>query len=232
MESGPRRIEFDLADLDEQLEAFGELWPTAVADDRSTFFGETTGSSGEGARLVPPLLGPPVAAGETLTQYRRRLAALPGGDPVLAVSRHAIVLVRAAGVAIGYWDGDELLRHKAIRKYVVRGKGRAQPTHLKTRGKSRYGSRLRLQNWRSLLSETNARLTEYWNDLGAPERIFVSVPVRVFTDLAAADPPPPFRRDDPEVVRLPIHVHRPDHAELLRVRRWLRRGRVELPTAR
>jgi hypothetical protein len=26
-----------------------------------------------------------------------------------------------------------------------------------------------------------------------------------------------------------MHVHRPDHAELLRVRAWLVRGRLELP---
>jgi len=28
---------------------------------------------------------------------------------------------------------------------------------------------------------------------------------------------------------VPMHVHRPDHAELLRVRSWLARGRLELP---
>ena len=42
------------------------------------------------------------------------------------------------------WRGEELVRHKVFKRYVVRGRGRAQPTHLKSKGKSRYGSRLRL----------------------------------------------------------------------------------------
>jgi len=28
---------------------------------------------------------------------------------------------------------------------------------------------------------------------------------------------------------VPMHVHRPDHAELVRVRVWLAMGRLELP---
>ena len=42
-------------------------------------------------------------------------------------------------------DDGEIVHTKSIKKYVVRGRGRAQPTHLATKGKSRYGSRLRLQ---------------------------------------------------------------------------------------
>jgi hypothetical protein len=42
-------------------------------------------------------------------------------------------------------------------------------------------------------------------------------------------PPPPFARDDPALQRLPLHVHRPDFDELLRVRVWLEHGCLELP---
>ena len=49
-------------------------------------------------------------------------------------------------IATRLWRDDELVAHKVVKKYVVRGRGRAQPLHLKTRGKSRYGSRLRLAN--------------------------------------------------------------------------------------
>lgn len=215
MDSARRTFRFPLADLSEQVEAFAARWPDAVADPRGRTF---VGDAGA-ARLQPPCLLPPPLPGETPRDYVQRI------DP--AVGRHVVLLVRAAGTALGYWDGAELLRHKAIRKYVVRGNGKAQPTHLATKGKSRYGSRLRLQNWKRLLSETNARLRDWWDELGAPARVHVSVPVRVFTDLLAADPAPPFTRD--QVARIPLHVHRPDHAELLRVRRWLASGGVELP---
>jgi hypothetical protein len=122
-----------------------------------------------------------------------------------------------------------LLHHKASRRYVVRGHGKAQPLHRKTRGKSRYGARLRLQNWKRLLAETNARLRDYWRDFGAPERVFLAVPVRTLPELLAAEPAPPFARDDPRLQRVPMHVHRPDFAELQRVRRWLGSGRLEVP---
>ncbi|MFN9757759.1 MAG: hypothetical protein ACK58X_15235, partial [Planctomycetota bacterium] len=156
-----------------------------------------------------------------LADYAQRL---PG-----PVERSVVLLLQAGAMAIGYWDGDELLHHKASRRYVVRGHGKAQPLHRKTRGKSRYGARLRLQNWKRLLAETNARLRDYWRDFGAPERVFLAVPVRTLPELLAAEPAPPFVRDDPRLQRVPMHVHRPDFAELQRVRRWLGIGRLELP---
>ncbi|MCA8952511.1 MAG: hypothetical protein KDE27_23570 [Planctomycetes bacterium] len=217
----PRRtIRFELPDLVEQLEAFATRWPDAGFDERARGFAPV----GEDGLLAPPLLALRPVPGENVRRYRRRCE-----DEGVAAGRHAVLLVRAAGVAIGYWHDAELLRHKAIRKYVIRGHGKAQATHLKTKGKSRYGARLRLQNWRSQLGETNEYLAAWWDELGAPRRVFVAVPVRVLSELLAADPPPPFGRDDPALERIPLHVHRPDHAELLRVHHRLGEGRVELP---
>ena len=214
--SGGRAHRFGLADLAEQAVAFLCRWPGARADRRGvTFVGAP------GARLRLPLLAPRAAAGERLADYAPRL---PGPG-----ERSVVLLLQAGAMAIGYWDGDELLHHKAIRRYVVRGHGKAQPLHRKTRGKSRYGARLRLQNWRRLLGETNERLRDYWRDHGAPERVFLAVPVRTLPELLAADPAPPFARDDARLQRVPMHVHRPDFAELQRVRRWLGSGRLEVP---
>lgn len=207
---------FALADLPEQVDAFRQRWPSARADRRGLAF-----AGAPGARLRLPLLAPRAAAGEALADYAARL---PG-----PVERSVLLLLQAGAMAIGYWDGDELLRHKAIRRYVVRGHGKAQPLHRKTRGKSRYGARLRLQNWKRLLGETNERLQDCWREFGAPERVFVAVPVRTLPELLAADPAPPFARDDGRLQRVPMHVHRPDFAELQRVRRWLGVGRLELP---
>lgn len=209
-------MRFPLQDLEEQVGDFGLSWPGAVADRAGVTF-----AGGAGARLRLPLAAPRAQPGETATAYRRRL---PG-----PCERHAVLLLQAAGVALGYWDGEELLQHKALRKYVVRGHGKAQPKHLETRGKSRYGSRLRLQNWQRLLAETNAWLAAAFALHGEPERIFVAVPVRATAALFGAEPPPPFARDDARVQRLPVHVHRPDFAELQRVRGWMRYGRLELP---
>lgn len=209
-------MRFALADLGEQVEAFLQRWPEAVADRRGQSF-----RGAPGALLRVPLLAPRVGPGESLRAYSARL---PG-----SVERSVLLLLRAGAMAVGYWDGDELLHHKAVRRYVVRGHGKAQSLHAKTKGRSRYGARLRLQNWRRLLGETNERLRDYWHDYGAPERVFVAAPVRVLADLAAAEPLPPWGDDGGFVQRVPMHVHRPDHEELLRVRRWLGLGRLELP---
>ena len=101
----------------------------------------------EGRCLVAPMVRfhPPLAVPIedcTATEYLQRLESFRLG-------LHAVLLIQAGACALGLWRDEELLEHKAFKAYVVRGRGRAQPTHLKTRGKSRYGSRLRLQNHRA-----------------------------------------------------------------------------------
>lgn len=213
----PRSLRFPLADLAEQLEAFGQAFPAAIGDRAGLGFA----AAGQGARLRLPLLAPRLQPGEALPAYASRLPGPP--------ERCAVLLLRAGAMAFGYWDAEALVDHKAVRRYVVRGHGKAQSLHRKTRGKSRYGARLRLQNWQRLLRETNARLAAAFADHGEPERIFLGIPVRVMADLWAADPAPPFARDDARCQRLPVYVHRPDHAELLRIHGWLRHGRLEFP---
>lgn len=212
-----RGVRFHWRDLSEQLQAFAERWPAAVADARGHGFVVAATP----ARLDVPLVATRPAPGERIDAYAARLEAEPGLQVVL--------LVRAGAVALGCWQGDELVAHKALRKYVVRGNGRAQPTHLKTRGKSRYGSRLRLQNWHRLLAETNERLRDLWQQFGEPSRVFWSAPVRVWADVLAEEPRPPFPRDAAQLQRIPLHVHRPDFDELRRVRTWLEHGRLVLP---
>jgi hypothetical protein len=125
---------------------------------------------------------------------------------------------------MGLWEGEALLAHKVIKKYVVRGKGKAQPTHLKTRGKSRYGSRLRLRNAQAQLVQTNEKLASWWAAHGAAEDVFVSCPKRTLPELFACSPPPPFPRE--ALLRIPLDVHVPDFQELKNVYRRMSRGRV------
>jgi hypothetical protein len=209
---------FAWQDAHEQLLAFAARWPAARADAKGRAFVDVA----SGARLVLPFVLPEAVPGAAPLAHAARLPS--------RIGRCCIVLLQAGAAAIGYWDGDELLRHRARKKYVVRGAGRAQPLHQKTKGKSRYGSRLRLLNWKHLLQETNELLHECWRDHGAPEQVFLSVPVRALADLFAAVPAPPFGRGDATVRRVPLHVHVPRHEELLRVRRWLLRGRLESPS--
>lgn len=216
-----RSIRFGLDDLGEQVEGFWQRWPDARADERGERFvsGDATG------RLRLPLAAMRAVAGEQIGDYAERLP--PAGEAIDECQ--LVLLLRAGAMAFGCWQGSELVQHKAVRKYVVRGNGKAQGTHLKTRGKSKYGSRLRLQNWRSLLGETNERVADCERQFGPFDRVFVGIPVRVFSELFEADPKPPFARDAASLQRIPVHVHRPGYDELLRVRGLLCRGSVELP---
>jgi hypothetical protein len=162
-----------------------------------------------------PLLQP-VRGTESTSSFLTRLH---GAEPL-----QLLVLVQAGASAMGLWSGSELVAHKALKKYVVRGRGRAQPTHLKTKGKSRYGSRLRLRNASAQLSQTNEKLSEWHGEHGPADDVFMSCPKTTWPALFASTPPPPFTRE--QVIRIPLDVRVPDFGELRNVHRKMSRGRL------
>lgn len=177
--------------------------------------------AGDGTRAtltLPPVLGiPPDAAPSDIT-----------GHVPEQLGVEVVLLLRASRAALGLWIDDELAAHKVFRRYTVRrGQGHAQTTHLKTKGKSRYGSRLRLQQATRLLDEVNERLTEWEDEHGPYRAIHRACPVRLWADLCAHEPSPPFDARDPRLLPIRIHTHEPDFEELLRVRRHLTRGVIE-----
>ena len=160
----------------------------------------------ESLRVVPPIVFPIPEEAHNLADY---LATLPE-EP----TRHLVLLMQAGATAMGWFEAGEVVRTKSDKKYVVRGRGKAQPTHLSTKGKSRYGSRLRLQNARSLQAETIERLIDWWDELGTPDEVFYSAPVRLWTDLFECDPAPPFARKSAR--KIPLDVPVPTTETLLR----------------
>lgn len=167
---------------------------------------------------TPPLVVPVPSGCASLAAYVEQLPQELG--------RHLVVLMQAGAVSIGLFEDGEAVATKSFKRYVVRGSGRAQPTHLAQKGKSRYGSRLRLQNARRLLEETNEKLLEWEAELGPAERVFYSAPVRLWPSLFEARVPPPFERDGP-LVRIPRDLPRPTTDVLLRAYRGLCYGRLE-----
>ena len=175
-------------------------------------------------KWIPPAVFPIGHAG-SIEQY---LEDLPG-EPGLQV----VILLQAGAASLGFFHGGLAERTKSIKRYVVRGTGRSQSTHLKTKGKSRYGSRLRLQNAKALLEETNERLRDGWEELGDPEAVFYNAPVRLWADLCKAKPRPPFlseshvaSRPETPQIRIPLDLPVPTTDLLLRTYRALCHGRV------
>lgn len=170
-----------------------------------------------GIRVRPPLILPVDPVMRTVEAYVADLPEAPG--------RQLMVLLQAGAAALGLFGGGANLRTKSIKKYVVRGRGKAQPTHLKTGGKSRYGSRLRLQNARALLVEVNEKLNEWVDECGPPDHVFYSCPVRMWPDLFATTPEPPFRRD--LATKIPMDLPVPTTEVLLRTYTAMSFGRIE-----
>jgi hypothetical protein len=166
--------------------------------------------------FLPPLVLAVPADCRTLNQY---LEWIP-----VELGRQLYLLIQAGDACMGLWEGDALLAHKALHKYVVRGHGKAQTTYLKSKGKSRYGSRLRLRNARTLLEDTCEKLTEWYKEWGPADRLFYSCPVRTWPEFLKTEPPMP----DSPPVKIPLDVDRPTHEELLKIRRKSLRGSIQV----
>ncbi|MHC4895013.1 MAG: hypothetical protein ACYTFV_17045, partial [Planctomycetota bacterium] len=89
-----------------------------------------------------------------------------------------------------------------------------------------YGSRLRLQNAKALLEETNEKLRDWEAEFGPHERLFTQAPVRLWPELFEVEPPPPFPKDA-ERTSIPRDLPRPTTELLLRVVKGLQYGRIE-----
>lgn len=157
---------------------------------------------------------------QTLQEYA---LSLPESAP-----DYTLILIQAGHSAIGQFAGGEVLHHKVIKKYMVRGNGRAQINYLGSRGKSKAGSRVRLANSVRFFEEINEKLIE-WDCTKKATRIFVSCPVKILPIWFEADPHPPFARDDSRITKVPLDVQRPDFEQLQHVARQLEAGFWEGP---
>jgi hypothetical protein len=172
-----RLYKFHFDETEEFLNGCSDI-PLLLDPEKHTFYLEHNGVVT--LRLRLPLFFPSGEEREPLWHYLERVD-LPKELPAWNM-----LLMEAGRAAVGTVDAGELLKHKNIRKYMVRKKsGKAQLTHLKSKGKSRYGSRLRLQESEAYFVEIIERLQQ------KPECdsswIFYHCPVRLkaFLDDAA-----------------------------------------------
>ncbi len=87
-------------------------------------------------------------AGNDAVNFRLPIV-LPRPDersaPVFENVHYVILLIQSGSCAMGYFEDGFNLEHKVFRSYMVRKKqGKSQIKYLKTKGKSRAGSRVRL----------------------------------------------------------------------------------------
>jgi hypothetical protein len=165
-----------------------------------------------------PLPFPLVEEGMGLEAYLDGVAAVP--------LPYFLILIQAGHSALAYFKEGELVHHKVIKKYMVRGNGKAQVGYLQSRGKSKAGSRIRLANTVSFFEDINEKLRE-WEKVDEAARILVSCPLSLQALWFGSKVTPPFAKDDGRVLKVPLDVQRPDLEELERVNRVICRGRWE-----
>ncbi|MBK9452584.1 MAG: hypothetical protein IPN95_24780 [Bacteroidetes bacterium] len=169
-----------------------------------------------------PLPWPNADKSVGLLQYLDNLPSVP--------LPYFLIIMQAGHSALAYFEDGEMRHHKVIKKYMVRGNGKAQVGYLQTRGKSKAGSRIRLANTVSFFEDINEKLTE-WDVADEAARILVSCPISLQSLWFESRIQPPFSKDDPRLLKVPVDVHRPDLEELERVNRIIQRGRWEGPVA-
>ncbi|MEH0155684.1 hypothetical protein V6R21_16165 [Limibacter armeniacum] len=143
-----------------------------------------------------------------------------------AIVNYLIVLVQTENSAIGYFEGTENIDHKAFSSYGVRKKqGKSQIKYLKTRGKSKAGSRVRLGNTTNFFEKINTRLQDHFNDYEI-ERIAFSCSKILLPFLFKASVPCPFDKKDERIFKIPRHIHTANYEELLNVHKFLQKGEL------
>lgn len=163
-----------------------------------------------------PLPFPPIMNENNLSNYAQKITAVP--------QPYIIILIQAGNSALGYFEQGQALNHKVIRKYMVRKKqGKAQITYLKTKGKSRAGSRVRLANTLLFFEEINEKLNE-WDKAEAVIKILYSCPVRLWGLLFKSKVKTPFDKKDPRLIKIPLDVNIPNFNELLHVNKFALSG--------
>ncbi|WP_225587047.1 hypothetical protein [Algoriphagus sp. Y33] len=132
-----------------------------------------------------------------------------------------LVMIRAGIAVAGYFHNGVMLDHKVFRAYMVRQKqGKSQIKYLKTKGKSRAGSRLRLGESEQFFVEINERLQQY--DENFPVTTWgISCGKTLWPYFFGSDTPPPFSKNADNLISIPFHVQQPDFQTLQSIHRKL-----------
>lgn len=125
-----------------------------------------------------------------------------------------IILIKAGIASVGFFENGEISSHKVFRAYMIRKKqGKSQVKYLKTKGKSRAGSRVRLQQTLEFFENINQRINELM-ERHHVDRVAVSCSKTLWPYLFGGGVKPSFGKDDRRLMRVPIHIPNATHRYL------------------
>jgi hypothetical protein len=126
----------------------------------------------------------------------------------------SLVMIKAGQAVTGYFHRGELIDHRVFRAYMVRQKqGKSQIKHLKTKGKSRAGSRIRLAETARFFEEINERLISYSSQFPI-DYWGISCAKTLWPHYFSSAVPPPFSSSEKSLIELPVHIAKASFEEL------------------
>jgi hypothetical protein len=138
----------------------------------------------------------------------------------LKSSNFMIVLIHSGEAALAYSEDDQITEHKMVKAYMVRQKqGKSQIKHLKTKGKSKAGSRVRLAGTDHFFEEINQKIAE-WDEYFAIDKIAISCNKTLqpyfFNRTDAA-----LKKDDDRLFKIPKHIQEANFENLTSIHNYL-----------
>lgn len=134
---------------------------------------------------------------------------------------YLMVLIQSGSAAVGVFQNETCLFHKVFSAYMVRKKqGKSQIKHLKTKGKSRAGSRVRLAKTVEFFENVNTRLRNHF-DAHEFDRIAISCSKILLPYWFGSKVSVPFDKKDPRLYRIPKHLHQPNYEVMLGMQRFM-----------
>ncbi len=147
---------------------------------------------------------------EAVENYLERLPPLPYS--------YLILLIQADAAAYAFCETGEIIEHKARRAYTIRkSRGKSQQKHLRQKGKSRMGSRIRLQQTKKFYVNINNDLQKWEYEIATAKSVFYSADVRTFNAFFEENENSVINISDTRLEKLPFDVKPPDYAEVKRV---------------
>lgn len=162
--------------------------------------------------------------------YLRLPLVLPPPDQVTARAEkpvnYIMLLIQSGNCALGYFENGQNIHHKVFRSYMVRKKqGTSQVKYLKTKGKSRAGSRVRLAETNAFFENINERLQEYFA-AHQIHRIALSCSKILIPYLFNSKVATPFAKRDDRIYKIPKHVHTPIYEVMMDTHQFLLKGEL------
>tara|TARA_R110001599_G_scaffold130560_2_gene305822 strand:- start:4964 stop:5647 length:684 start_codon:yes stop_codon:yes gene_type:complete len=140
--------------------------------------------------------------------------------------KYLMLLVQSGSASIGVFKGEECLAHKVFGAYMVRKKqGKSQIKHLKTKGKSRAGSRVRLASTLEFFENINLRLQDHFKECEF-DRIALSCSKILIPYLFGSKENTPFDKKDDRLYRIPKHLHQPNFEVMLGMQKYLNKAEL------